>query len=450
MNAPPPLERFVLVLLVLLPAAVKLVLAGRWGLLADEAYYAAWARQPAVGYHDQPPLIAWVLAPLWSFRSDVLLRAPGIVAGLLATAAMLSLARDRVFVATWWAAVLPLAWLTGFATPDAYLVATWAGTIAAAARGGKGWYVAGLLGALAGLSKHSGLAVFPLAVVALREREALGGAVVWALILLPHAIWLATHDALTVRFQAVEGLLHPHPPGLGGPLAVIGQQAAILTPLLFVAALLVWRQGPGTDRIQRLAWWTSAPIALFFLVAALGGPPEAHWLAPCWVGVGLLLDRARGRLARLTWTGLGVSLFASLLLALHGEIGVFRLRVDPRDRLREGEVLAQSVAAWALPAGVGMRERGVERAVPVVTERYQEAALIWWYAGIETQRAPTCGRADQYTLHAEELPERFYFVRPSRGGPLTCTGPTVGRHPLVGQTLGGDVVGRWDLFEVQR
>lgn len=449
MSSRPANERLALTLLLVLPVALKVLLAGRWSLLADEAYHAWWGTHPGLGHYDQPPLIGWVLAPVVPFGSDRLLRLPGILAGFAGCLALLPLVRDRIFHATWWAAVLPLAWLTGFAVPDAFLIACWAGCLAAAARGGGAWYLAALFGALAALSKHSGLAVFPLAVLALRERQALGATLLWALCLLPHGVWLATHDGVTLRFQLREGLLHPDSPGWVGPLLVLGQQAALLTPLLLVAILLAWKRGPGEDRLRRLGWFTSAPVAAGFLVASLGGPPEAHWLAPCWVGSGLLLDDARGRLGRLAWAGLGVSLFASLVLVLHAEVGVFRLPVDPRDRLREGPLLAEAVAAWALPEGVGMREPGVERALPVICERYQEAALIGWYAGIRTYRTPDCGRADEYT-RLGEVPTGgpTLYVRPTRGGPLTCTGPVRARHPVVGQTLQGEVVGRWDLFEL--
>ncbi|MCB9690492.1 MAG: hypothetical protein H6736_01635 [Alphaproteobacteria bacterium] len=445
-----PEQTLALVVLLAAHALIGLVLAGRWSLLADEAYYALWSTRPALGYFDQPPLIAWVLAPLAPLHSDVALRLPALLCGVVAPLVLLRLHADRVFAAAWWAGVVPLAWLTAFMTPDALLLALWAGTLAAAARGGRGWWLAGLLGALAGLAKHSGLLVFPLAALALREREARMGLAVWLAVLAPHLAWLATHDLVTVRFQLHEGVLNAHPPGPLGPLQVLAQQAALLNPLILGSIVVVWARGIPGDRVGRLAWITSAPVALAFLLASFGGPPDAHWLAPCWVGAGILVSRARGRLARVAWTGIGIGLFASLLLVAHGEWGVFRIPLDPRDRIQEGPYVAEGTGAWALPEGVGPLEPGVERASPVLTERYQEAALVWWYTGIPARRHPLCGRSDQFDLWPEPVPEAYIFVRPARGGPLTCidTDHAPPRHRIDGVRPDGRVVGRWDVFDV--
>jgi hypothetical protein len=431
------------------PVAVKLWLGSRWGLLADEAYHAVWAMRPAWGYFDQPPLVGWMLAPVVGAGHDGLLRLPAVLAGLFAALVTLDLHEDRVFGAAWWLGCVPLVWLTTFAVPDAFLLACWAGCIAAATRGGRLWWVAAAFGALAGLAKYTGLAVFPLAWWASgdRGRSSAVGWGVFVALLAPHAAWLVANDFVSVAFQAREGLVHPHPPGLLGPLQVVGQQLGVLNPLLAVAALVAWRTRPA-DRVARIAWWTSAPLAAFFLLASVGGPPEAHWMAPCWIGVGILLGGATGRLARLAWVGLGIGIFASTVLVVHGERGLFRLPLDPRHRVLEGRVLAEVVGAWALPEGVGPREPGVRDARPVLTERYQEAALIHWYTGIPARRHPDCGRRDQYDLWARPVPDVYLFVRPTTSGPLTCAGPVRARHGLVGQVLAGPVVGRWDLFEV--
>lgn len=447
MKATPANERWLAVGIVLVTLAVKAVLAARWGVLADEAYYAMWGQQPALGYFDQPPLIGLWLA--YGPKTALGLRAGALLSGVVGALAMVAVHRDKLLAACWWTAVLPLAWLTGFMTPDAFLLAFWALTLVGAIRGGRGWWAAGVFGALATLSKYSGLAVFPLAWWAVRDRgrDPWIGLLLFVSILAPHGWWLQQNGHVSLLFQLREGLVHPHTPGLWGPLGVLGQQLALLNPLLFGLAGFAWMRWP-TTREARIAWMTSAPVAGFFFLAALGGPPEAHWLAPCWVGLGLLLDGASGRAQRATWAGLGVGLFASLVLVVHAEVGVFRLPIDPRDRLLEGAVLGEAVGGWALPEGVGAHEEGVGQAAAVLTERYQEAALIWWNTGIPARRHPECGRADQFDLWLTPVPARFYFVRPTTSGPLTCAPGASSRHPVVGQTLAGDVVGRWDLFEV--
>ena len=39
--------------------AIRLVVAARMPLSADEAYYRVWASSPQFGYYDHPPMIAW-------------------------------------------------------------------------------------------------------------------------------------------------------------------------------------------------------------------------------------------------------------------------------------------------------------------------------------------------------------------------------------------------------
>ena len=42
--------------------ATQWILAARLPIVADEAYYVFWATNPALGYFDHPPMIAWLLA----------------------------------------------------------------------------------------------------------------------------------------------------------------------------------------------------------------------------------------------------------------------------------------------------------------------------------------------------------------------------------------------------
>jgi hypothetical protein len=269
----------------------------------------------------------------------------------------------------------------------------------------------------------------------------------------PHVAWLVANDAVSVRFQLGEGLFSPSAPGWTGPFLSVAQQVGVLTPFVALAVIGLWRTRP-VDRVGRVAFWTSAPLVGFFLLASVGGPPEAHWMAPAWIGAGLGLTHVRGRLLRLAWFGAGTGLLASAVLVVHAEVGVFRLKFDPADRLREGRALGELVGAWSLPAGVGPHEPGLERAIPVRTERYQEAALIWWNTGIDARKQPGCGRVDQYDRWVTPELEMFQFVRPKRSGDTLCTDA---QHPersparaLEGRDLTGRVVGQWDLFEVGR
>ncbi len=69
-----------LALVMLVCFAVKCLLAWRFPLLGDEAYFALCAKRLSAGQYDHPPMIAWILHWLLYFgRSPLLLRLPPVV-----------------------------------------------------------------------------------------------------------------------------------------------------------------------------------------------------------------------------------------------------------------------------------------------------------------------------------------------------------------------------------
>lgn len=432
----------------------KLAVAHRWGLLADEAYHWTWSLAPAWGYYDQPPLVAWAdaLAGAAFGPSALALRAIPVVAWVAAVAALAPWARDRGLWLVWALGLPPLALLTNLAVPDALLLAAWGGAVAAALRGGRAWLLAGLLGGLASLAKHDGALVLPLLLAGADAAErrtrwpwlALGIAV---LLLLPNLAWNAGHGWVTVRFQLREGLFHPDAPGVWGPIRFAGDQLLFATPVA-AAAVIAWMWGRPASRADRMCLATSAPVLVGFALAAMGGPPDAHWPAPAWIGAGLGLARARGRLARVAGVGAWLSALATLAMGVHADRPLVRLGADPATRLSEGHVLGQAVAQWALPSAA-------EPDAPplaVLTERYQEAALIHWTTGIQAFVLPGCGRPSQYDLEVREIPATALFVRPARSGPPRCLeadyGPSPSPRRIEGRDAAGRRVGPWDLFVV--
>lgn len=459
--------RVALVLCVAAWLAARVGFCASTGLLADEAYHWTWSLEPALGYYDQPPLIAWLLglASAVAGRSGLALRAVPLLCAAVATAALLPWAGDRRLWLLWALGLPPLVALTTFAVPDAPLLAGWSVALAGALWGGPaGWGVAALGAAAAALSKHTGLAVLPLLILAADPEErrrpwpwlALLGL---GLLLAPHLGWLVAHDGVTVRFQLGEGLASPHPPGWWGPLVQARDQAAVVTPIAWAAgcAWLAVRAraviSGRASRVERVGWWTSAPLLVGFWVAAVGAPPEAHWPAPAWLGVGLGLASATGtRLRTWAWTGAWLGLLVSGALGVHAAmVPLVDLQADPADRLRQGPLLADAVARWVLPPGVAPWEPGVRRTEPVYTERYQEAALIHFYTGIPARTAVGCGRRSQYDLAPAPEPAAGWLVRPLTSGPLTCATvlePTGGPH-LLAPRHGSREVGRWQLFAVE-
>lgn len=447
-----------------LAVGARVWIASSWGLLADEAYHWRWSDALAWGYFDQPPLIAWVLAlarALWG-DSPLALRLLPLSAGLGGALALLPFARDRSLWLLWALGLPPLWLMTQLAVPDALLIGAWAASLACALAGGRGWIAAGLFAGLAGLAKPTGWLLMPLLLggAGAQRRTAwpwIGAGLALALIG-PNLLWNAGHDWVMLRFQVGEGLLHPRPPGAWGPLRQVVESGLFATPFAAAAAWAWWASTcaalPTVDRIDRLCLWASAPVAVGFALAAVGGPPEAHWVAPAWLGAGLGLSRSTGRLLRLAWLGAWLGAFASVALAVHAWLPLAPLRPDPGTRLTEGALLAEAVGRWALPLGISAGEAGAAQGTPVLTERYQEAALIRYHTGLPAWVLPGCGRANQDDLWPVALPEHAFFVRPARSGPPDCAlarySEASGPHPLRAIDAVGRPVGPWQLFELRR
>lgn len=419
--------------------AARLVVAGTTGIVEDEAYYWTWARDLAWGYFDHPPGIAWAIA-----ASDALfgatslgVRGGPVLLGAGAAALLFRHAEDPWLLLLLLGGI-PLFTLGGvLATPDAPMVFGWALALAGACS--EKWLLAGLGAGIAGLGKYTGWGIWPLLFLAAPGawRRMLPGMALTALLVAPNLAWNAAHDWVSVRFQLDHGLGRA-PPGLAGLVPFLGGQVGLVSPVLFGAIVAWWAVGWRGDRVDRICWWTSAPVFVFFAFAATRSPGEANWTAPAWIGASLGLSRAAGRTSRAAWVGGGLAAALSALVLLHLYRPVVHLPKDPTAELGVGRVLAQSVEAW-----------GVE---PVYTERYQEAALLRYYGGIDAYALPGVARADQWDLWGAPAAEHALFVRPARSGPTLPTDTicaTRGGANAVAERDGtGAPIARWQVYEV--
>jgi len=442
------LRAYALVGVALLVVLGRLAVAGSTPLVVDELYYWAWSRRLDAGYFDHPPAVAWLVAlGGWLGRTPLAVRLGPVLISSLALLLLLRHARHRwLFLAA--VAGAPLYALGGvLATPDLPLLAGWALALAGVARGDRtGWAVAGLGFGLAGLGKLTGYGLPVLVLLAVpREWRRWLGAMALALVCWgPNLAWNARHDWIAWRFQLDHGLGR-EPPGPIGALEFLGAQAGLLTPVLFLACVLAWRRGYHGDRVDRLCWWTSAPVVAWFAFAATRSPAEANWAAPAWLGACLLLARAPvegTRLLRLAGVGAGMAAAASVLVLVHVHHPLRAIPGDPTGRLGEGRLLAQSVEAWGIPT--------------VYTSRYQEAAIVAFYTGLEAVALPGVDRPDQYDLWPTPWAERGLYVRPFRSGDTWnvdafCT--RVGDASVVSEperVVAGEATGRrrWQVVEV--
>ncbi len=411
--------------------ALRLLLAARFELTPDEAYYRVWGHALAAGYHAHAPAVAFLArgAELLAGTGGIAARLPAIACSSLALWVFHGLCRrfstpSQAGLATTGLALMPLFWTGSLLTlPDAPLMLAWILALSAAAdlfvdfRGQPPpgtrwlfpWLSFGLFTGLALLSKYHGVLLILCAAVALlilpRSRVPISHAGPWlasllaALLFAPVIAWNAHHHWISFALQ----LRHGFDGGEGNaPLRLLsfaGGQLALLTPLIPLSLLPLFlragrREGDATG-ILRFCLAFSLPVLLLFTFSCLQAPVEPNWTAPAWPAV-LLALAASGAAATLRWTAL-LSGFFALLVSLHAVLPFLPVppSLDPVSRIHGqkelGAVLLEDIRAL---------ERETGRTPVVVASNYKDAS---WMAAYVPGAIPYVGKE-------EHLPHGSFWV----------------------------------------
>lgn len=399
---------------VIVATVIRLAFAASLPLYPDEAYYWEWSRRLATGYFDHPPGISWAIAAgagVWSALglavTPLAVRLVPVLCGLVASLAVVGIARriasERAgLYAALVICTMPLA-ATGLvlATPDAPLMgATGAGMYAVVraiqsplrSRASLGWWcAAGVALGAAFTSKYTAI-LLPVGVVVaivaipglrmrLREPGPYVACVIATLVFSPVLAWNAAHEWRSFTFQIEHGLGSHR----GSPLAregeLLGGQAGLATPILFVLmAAAAWQAiRRGATSAYALLGVVAAVMWGFFVFSAWRKPVEANWPAPAYVPAAALLAATtatqwaeRGR--RWTRWGIGLALALSTVVYAHALFDVLPLvpRRDPIARAFGFDAMAAAMdgaraARQAAPPGTAPR-------VWLGVDRYQDAA----------------------------------------------------------------------------
>lgn len=395
---------------------IRLVLAAFLPLYPDEAYYWEWSRRLASGYFDHPPGIAYVIAigtglfsALGLTLSPFAVRVMAVLCGLIASLAVVGIARriagDRAALyAALIICAMPLA-ATGLvlATPDAPLMAaTGAGMYAVIravqsplrSRASLGWWsLAGLALGAAFTSKYTSI-LLPIGVVVaiiasahlrsrLREPGPYVACVIATLVFAPVLAWNAAHEWRSFTFQIEHGLGSHRGSALAREGELLGGQAGLATPILFVLmAAATWqsirRRVPGTFTLLGIV---AAVMWGFFVVSAWRKPVEANWPAPAYVPAAALLAATaalrwgdRGR--RWTRWGIGLALGLTAVVYAHTLFDVLPLlpRRDPIARAFGFDTMASGMDAARAARSAAAAAAGTTGAVWLGVDRYQDAS----------------------------------------------------------------------------
>jgi len=285
---------------------LRLVLAGTFNLLPDEAYYWQWSRYLSWGYHDHPPMVAWAigLATWLAGNSEAAVRLPAVLSLAGVSAYGIVIARRWYGPrAAWYTAVLSqsvLLFNVGalIVTPDSFQALAWAGAayhLACSYETGRPsqWLLTGLWFGIGMLSKLS-MALFPPLALAAgltttdfrRRLKSIwphmgfgAGLLIWT----PFLVWNAEHGWRAIRHVGYQGGLTAtgafHLQYLGDYLL---SQVALLSPLVFGCLVAAWwgvlRCGrPSESAVSRLLLLTSLPVFLVFALLSLHTRVEGNW-----------------------------------------------------------------------------------------------------------------------------------------------------------------------------
>jgi 4-amino-4-deoxy-L-arabinose transferase-like glycosyltransferase len=333
--------------LVVVSSLLHCAFAAATGLSDTEAYYAQWARFPALSYYDHPPLIAWTT---WLFMH--LARAPAAVrAGPVLYAAVFDALLYRLtavifspragFYAIAIVSALPVFFFVGFLlNPEALLAPLWVAFLLLLRDlrdHDEAWrpLAAGAIVGVAFLAKYTALLAFPVALLyvttSARARRWIHRPSLYlsGLVAIPFAspviLWNALRGWPSLHLHLVERMR----PSVGeslveSALRVERGQLFFFQPVLHPALIAVlgytlakaWR-----DERYRFLATASFPVLVFLFAMMIHVPDsEPHWTmvgyVPLLAAAGGLLDEGAGTLRRLSH----VVFHGAVLLSVSGGI----------------------------------------------------------------------------------------------------------------------------------
>lgn len=373
-------------------------------LVPQEAYHWAWGQMPDWSYFDHPPLVAysitaftrlfgdsvfWVRFPVWLYSAGGALLLYAILArlGCAPRAALFTLVLYNVTPILLIGSVVM--------TPDVPLAFFWLLTnflLLRALDDGSWWrwMLAGLAAGLAMLAKYPGVLLFPGTLLFLllspRDRAWLRRPHPYLALLpalaafSPVLYWNASHGFASFLFQTADRAQSMKSFRLDTPLTLIGQQAAVVTPVVF--GLFVWamvtvvrRRLVRSDR--RCAFLFSFAVVPLLVCAGLSTVSfvKMNWTVPAYLTglalVALLLSERWEQRAVRRW---GV---AALWTAVPFALLAYALPVVP---IRP--VPGNTWDGWPeLGRRVSEIQRGMERAnrTFLFGNRYKVSAEMWFY-----------------------------------------------------------------------
>lgn len=307
---------FVLSILFVVSLLLRLIALSNVPLIAEEAYYWMYAKNPQLSYFDHPPMVAWGIAIGTTIfgDSEIGVRFVGNSMMILASVLIYHCGkmwfnRAAGFVSAILLHLLPVYCGIGMVGPmDASLVCMWVLCffgVSLAMRQERmwGWYIAGSAMGFAMLSKYTGILLAPCALMAVlghkdRQRHFLSphpylGLLLAFVLFSPVIVWNAQNNWASFRFQFIDRYAG-NQINFKTPFILLLTQLAVLTPLAllpFAWLLARWYRRPKI--LLRSRYWMAISFALPPLIVtcytALHSGIHINWTAPFYVSLFPLL-----------------------------------------------------------------------------------------------------------------------------------------------------------------
>ncbi len=282
-------------------SALRLAVAGTFGLGTDEAHYVLYARFLDLSYFDHPPLVGWTHALFYYTlgTNEFLARFPAVI--LFAVTSFLCY-RFTFMVAGEKPALYATAALNGsfllaglglMLLPESLLLPIVFALISAVRRlerspDLRNFVLVGALLGLAGLTKYTAVLFIPALALygLLRKRydilfnpRLLVSAAVALVVISPVLYWNVTHDFISFRFQSghVAGEHTPHMAVLLKSLAA--QFGAYSPPLFCLAFYGLYKALRSRSETLLLTALFGCSVLVFFLYSSLFKFSLPHWSA---------------------------------------------------------------------------------------------------------------------------------------------------------------------------
>ena len=298
------------ILLLVVSAVIRCILAGWVELGTDEAYYWTFAKYPDWSHFDHPGMVGWVIQLFTlnlTFDSELFMRLASVVFMTINTWVMYRIGRELKDETTGvWTALLYTASvyafvITGiFILPDTPLSLFWLLAflmfIKYSKQGrNKHLLLAGLLIGLSILSKYTGAFLwfgFLLYILCFDRRQFRNPHLYLALLItvlccLPIVLWNARNGFVSFLFHGDRvsfwGPLHP-----AGFFTEVGGEFIYNNPVNFILAILAIgaafrKKLPIDIHQQRFILITTLPLIGLFLLSSFTRPTLPHWSGPAYV-----------------------------------------------------------------------------------------------------------------------------------------------------------------------